>query len=160
MVDVKTGRAIPRREPKAKRPAGSVPNGGTGVAAQCVALISTLMSFAVARGLRSDNPATGVKKPPTRKMERFLSEEEIARLARALDAETAASGNPYPSAAIRLLLLTGKSEILNFVVLDDLASLYVIPRRLFALDSRFENYEAGRITASSFTSYEQESFVR
>jgi integrase len=31
----------------------------------------------------------------------------IARLARALDAETTAGGNPYPSAAIKLLLLTG-----------------------------------------------------
>ena len=65
------------------------------------------MVFAVARKLRSDNPAAGIKKPPIRKMERFLSEEEIARLARALDAETAASGNPYPAAAIKLLLLTG-----------------------------------------------------
>jgi integrase len=115
MIDVKTGRAIARRNPTQKRPAGSVPTGGPGTAAQCVALISTLMVFAVARKLRSDNPAAGIKKPPTRKMERFLSEEEIARLARALDAETAASGNPYPAAAIKLLLLTGarRGEIAN-----------------------------------------------
>ena len=39
--------------------------------------------------------------------------EGRARLARALEAEAAASGNPYPSAAIKLLLLTGarRSEI-------------------------------------------------
>ena len=39
-------------------------------------------------------------------MERFRR-RTIGRLAGALDAEAAASGNPYPSAAIKLLLLTG-----------------------------------------------------
>jgi site-specific recombinase XerD len=115
MIDVKTGKAIHRHASTEKRPPGSVPTGGPGTAGQCVALISTLMVFAVARKLRSDNPAAGIKKPPIRKMERFLSEEEIARLARALDAETAASGNPYPAAALKLLLLTGarRGEIAN-----------------------------------------------
>jgi integrase len=107
MIDVKTGKAISPHDPNMKRPSGSIPTGGAGAAAQCVALVSTLLSFAVARGLRSDNPANGIKKPPVRKMERFLSEDEIGRLAGALDAEAAASGNPYPSAAIKLLLLTG-----------------------------------------------------
>ena len=48
-------------------------------------------------------------------MERFLSEDEIARLAAALDAESSRSGNPYPAAAIKLLLLTGgrRGEILG-----------------------------------------------
>jgi integrase len=56
-----------------------------------------------------------VKKAPVRKVERFLSEFEIAQLAAALDAETQHSGNPYPPAAIKLLLLTGcrKGEITN-----------------------------------------------
>ena len=77
--------------------------------------MSTLLAFAVARGLRSDNPARGVKKPPVRKMERFLSEEEIARLAVALAAEFSRTGNPYAAAAIKLLLLTGgrRGEILG-----------------------------------------------
>jgi integrase len=77
--------------------------------------MSTVLAFAVARGLRSDNPARGVKKPPARKMERFLSKDEIARLAAALDAESTRTGNPYPAAAIKLLLLTGgrRSEILG-----------------------------------------------
>jgi integrase len=46
-------------------------------------------------------------------MERFLSEAEIARLAMELDAEANRTGNPYPAAAIKLLLLTGarRSEI-------------------------------------------------
>jgi len=77
--------------------------------------MGTILAFAVARGLRSDNPARGVKKPPIRKMERFLSEDEIARLAVALDAVSNRTGNPYPAAAIKLLLLTGgrRSEILG-----------------------------------------------
>jgi len=69
--------------------------------------VSTLLSFAVKRGLRCDNPALGIKKPPIRRMERFLSEQEIARLTAALEAEAESSGNPYPTAAIKLLLLTG-----------------------------------------------------
>jgi integrase len=85
------------------------------VAGQCVTLMGTLFTFAIERGLRKDNPAHGVKKPPVRKMERFLSESEIARLATVLDDEVNAGGNPYPSAAIKLLLLTGcrRSEILK-----------------------------------------------
>ena len=71
--------------------------------------------FAVERSLCAGNPARGVKKAPVRKVERFLSESEIAQLAEALDAEVERSGNPYPSAAIRLLLLTGcrRGEIVN-----------------------------------------------
>lgn len=115
LTDVKTGTtAAPTPNAGERRP-GRIATGGSGVAAQCVALMSTLMAFAVARGLRSDNPARGVKKPPVRKMERFLSEGEIARLAVALDAESRRTGNPYPAAAIKLLLLTGgrRSEILG-----------------------------------------------
>ena len=97
-----------------RRP-GSISTGGKGAAAQCVALVSSIYAFAIGRGLCADNPAHGVKKAPVRKIERFLSEAEIARLAEALDAEAQQSGNPYPPAAIKLLLLTGcrKGEIVN-----------------------------------------------
>ena len=114
LIDVKAGKtAAPHRT--RMNVAGEIATGGSGVAAQCVALMSTLLAFAVARGLRSDNPARGVKKPPARKMERFLSEDEIARLAVALAAEFSRTGNPYPAAAIKLLLLTGgrRGEILG-----------------------------------------------
>jgi len=78
-------------------------------------LVSAIFAFAIERGLCTDNPARGVKKAPVRKVERFLSEAEIARLAEALDAETQRTGNSYPSAAIKLLLLTGcrRGEIVN-----------------------------------------------
>jgi len=98
-----------------KRPSGSIAMGGKGVAAQCVTLVGAIFAFATERGLCADNPARGVKKAPVRKVERFLSEAEIARLAAALDSEEERTGNPYPSAAIKLLLLTGcrRGEIVN-----------------------------------------------
>jgi integrase len=116
LVDVKEGKTAAQRSGKSeKRPAGSLPTGGAGAAAQCVTLVSTLLAFAVKRGLREANPARGIKKPPIRKMERFLSDDEIARLSAALEFEATSSGNPYASAAIKLLLLTGcrRGEILN-----------------------------------------------
>jgi integrase len=89
--------------------------GGKGAAAQCVLLAGSIIGFAVERGLRGDNPAHGVKKAFVRKMERFLSETEIAQLAQVLETDEIATGNPYPAAAIRLLLLTGcrRSEIIG-----------------------------------------------
>jgi hypothetical protein len=70
--------------------------GGEGAAKQCIMLLSTLMSFAIERGLRGDNPAKGFKKPKGKKLQRFLSEAEIVRLSEALAAEEAANGNPLP----------------------------------------------------------------
>jgi len=115
LIDVKTGKTAAPTPNKEERRPGRIATGGGGVAAQCVALMSTLLGFAVTRGMRSDNPARGIKKPPIRKMERFLSEDEITRLAVALDAETRRTDNPYPAAAIKLLLLTGgrRGEILK-----------------------------------------------
>lgn len=100
-VEVKAGKTA--ASSSTKRRAGSTATGGKGVAAQCVALASTVFQFAVDRGLRADNPAKGIKKPPVRKMQRFLSEVELERLGNALAKEP----NPYAAAAIKLLALTG-----------------------------------------------------
>ncbi len=113
IVDViagKTAQSAPN-----PRGRGTLAKGGRGVAGQCATLVGTLMAFAVRRGLRGDNPAHGVKKPPVRKMERFLSEVEIGRLALALDAYRSEGGNEFAVAALRLLLLTGarRNEILS-----------------------------------------------
>lgn len=111
--DVKMGRTSARAL-EVRRP-GSVAKGGAGAAGQCVALASTVFQFAVDRGLRPDNPARGVKKPPVRKMQRFLSEAEFARLSEALDEEQRESGNPFATAAIRTLAFVGarRGEIEN-----------------------------------------------
>ena len=112
---VSAGKMAEKIDGGAKRRPGSVATGGKGAAAQCVALVGSIYTFGIGRGLYADNPARGVKKAPVRKVERYLSEAEIARLAEALDAEVQESGNPYPPAAIKLLLLTGcrKGEIVN-----------------------------------------------
>jgi integrase len=113
LVDVKAGKtraAVPE-----KRRPGTLAHGGAGVAAQCVTLSATILQFAVTRKLRDDNPARGVKKPAVRKLQRFLSDAELGKLADALKAYVDGGGNIYPAAAIHLLALTGarRSEILN-----------------------------------------------
>jgi integrase len=113
LSDVKRGRTAAQK-PR-KRPSGSLAKGGAGVAAQCVALASTVMQFAVDRGIRPDNPGRGIKKPPVRKMQRFLSEAELMRLGEALDQEERATGNPLVVGAIKMLALSGmrRGEVEN-----------------------------------------------
>lgn len=90
--------------------------GGKGAANQCVTTISAMLGVAVERNLRANNPAIGVRKFPGKKMERFLSPAELARLGEAL-AAAASLGveSQYAIAALRLLVLTGcrKNEILK-----------------------------------------------
>jgi integrase len=85
----------------------AVVTGGQGVATRTVALLSSIMTFAVGHKLRADNPVTGVKKFKQRKSERFLSPAEIGRLGAALAAMEAEGAHPYGLAIIRLLALTG-----------------------------------------------------
>lgn len=111
--DVKNGKTA---APTSKRNrSGSVAQGCPGVAAQCVALASTVLQFAADRHLRTDNPARGVKKPPVRKMQRFLSDTELAAVAESLDREVEVHGTVHAVAAIRVLALTGcrRSEIMG-----------------------------------------------
>jgi len=93
----------------------AIVEGGPGVAARATAVLSAILAFAVERGLRPDNPARGVKRNKGRKIERFLSAAELARLGEALAEADSPAGNPTMIAAIRLLLLTGcrKNEILG-----------------------------------------------
>ena len=78
-------------------------------------------------GLRPDgsNPVRHVEKYRENKVERYLSQEELERLAQVLrDAENSGAESPFVVAAIRLLLFTGArlNEILtlkwDFVDLD------------------------------------------
>jgi len=93
----------------------AIVKGGPVTAARTTAVLAAILSFAVERGLRPDNPAQGVKRNKGRKIERFLSTQELARLGEALAEAESLPGNPRMIAAIRLLLLTGcrKNEILG-----------------------------------------------
>lgn len=128
-VDVKTrkhGRAMVR--------------GGKGTATRTTRLLGGIFTFAVRRGLRADNPVTGVRKYEDGQGDRYLTAGELQRLGEALR-EAEATGlpwdvslsepkakhlpknieahrtkvDPYAVAAIRLLILTGcrLREILN-----------------------------------------------
>jgi integrase len=93
----------------------AIVTGGKGAARFGVALLGSIFTFAVQRGLRPDNPAWGVKKYQSRKMERFLSAAELARLGEILKSAEQEGESPTAIAAVRLLMLTGarKGEILG-----------------------------------------------
>lgn len=87
------------------------------LANRCLALLSKMFSLSEAWDFRPDgsNPARHVQKYRERKVERFLSEAELARLGAVLEAAAQAGEHPSVVAAIRMLLLTGcrRNEILT-----------------------------------------------
>src|SRR4029077_9022715 len=98
------------------RPRGrAIVDGGRGTATRTVGLLGGIFSFAVARGMRNDNPVRGVQRFPDRKSEPFLSPAELAKLGEALASIESEGVNPTAIALIRLLAFTGarKSEITN-----------------------------------------------
>jgi integrase len=111
MRDVATGKTA--ADVKTGKRGRAIVEGGKGTATRTVGLLGGIMSFAVARRLRADNPARGVKRYPDKKGETFLSSAELGRVGAALAAAEAAGANPSAMAIIRLLAFTGarKSEI-------------------------------------------------
>ena len=113
LQDVASGKAA--RDERTGVRGRRIVRGGTGVANRVIETLGAILSFAVRRGLRDDNPVRGVTKFKLRRLERFLSGEEMQRLGRTLDAMETRGNNLIPLDAIRLLALTGcrKSEILG-----------------------------------------------
>ena len=62
----------------------AIVEGGKGTATRTVGLLGGIMSFAVSRRLRDDNPVRGVKRYPDKKGETFLSAAELGRIGAAL----------------------------------------------------------------------------
>lgn len=93
----------------------AIVEGGKGTAARSVAVLGAIMSYAVRRGYRADNPVKGIERLKGERRERYLSLSEFSRLGGVLAAAERDGANPAAIAAIRLLLLTGarKSEILG-----------------------------------------------
>jgi integrase len=90
--------------------------GGKGAANSTLVTLSAALGFGVTHQVRPDNPALGIRKYPGKKMQRFLSPAELARLGQVLAAATSLGvESPFALAAIRLLMLTGcrKNEILT-----------------------------------------------
>jgi integrase len=84
-----------------------VVRGGEGAATRTLGMLGAMLEFAVARGMRPDNPVKGVRRAPHKERDRVLSEAETARLGEAL-AAAEADGEPWQAVGlVRLLLLTG-----------------------------------------------------
>lgn len=92
--------------------------GGQGTANRCLALLSKMFNLAEEWGLRDEftNPVRGIQKFPERKLERYLSNQEITTLGETLsDAVDKGLADQTSVDAIRLLMFTGcrLSEILT-----------------------------------------------
>ena len=112
MIDVTNGRT--RRDERTGPRGRSIVTGGAGAATECVALLSSILGFAVRRGLRTDNPALGIElRRGSRR--RYPSADELSRLGQVLAAMGADGANPFALAAIRFLCLSGcrKGEALG-----------------------------------------------
>ena len=88
----------------------------SGAANAALDLLGHILDHARALGHIGTNPTRGIRRNPGRKMTRFLSREEIARLHRVLDRHAGGTASEARQAdTIRLLLLTGcrKGEIMR-----------------------------------------------
>jgi len=111
MRDVASGKTAADEKTKARGRA--IVEGGKGTATRTVGLLGGIMSFAIARQFRSDNPVHGVKRYTDRKGETFLSPAELGKIGAALASLETEGANPSAVGIIRLLAFTGarKSEI-------------------------------------------------
>lgn len=111
MRDVANGKTA--ADEKTKAHGRAIVEGGKGTATRTVGLLGGIMSFAVSRQLRTDNPVRGVKRYTDKKGQTFLSATELGKIGAALAALEAQGANPSAIAIIRLLAFTGarKSEI-------------------------------------------------
>jgi integrase len=111
--DVIAGRTArqERTGPRGRR----IVTGGAGVAARTLGMMGAMFEFAVARGMRSDNPFRRMKRAASPERDRFLSPAELARLGEALAAAEAAGMAWQAVSAVRLLALTGcrRNEVLH-----------------------------------------------
>ncbi len=120
MHAVAEGKTAKRVKTEKKRGLSNV-RGGRGTATRTVSLLGSILTFAVERGIRADNPVRGVRTFAQNKRERRLSDDEYAALGSALKqaAESPARTPPLPAGreargmwapalgAIRFLALTG-----------------------------------------------------
>lgn len=112
-VDIAVGKTA--NDVKTRKQGRAIVRGGAGTAARTIAVFSAILSYAVAAGIRSDNPARGIVLLKGASKERFLTEAEQVRLGERLEAAEREGIHPSAIAAIRLLALTGcrKNEILT-----------------------------------------------
>jgi len=116
---IRDGKTARTRE--AKKRGRSIVRGGAGIANRAISLLSKMFACAEDWGLREGNPAQKIRKFAEKRKDRFLSEEEVARLLVTLKvAETRQSESAAAISAIKLLLFTGmrSGEVLGLRVRD------------------------------------------
>ncbi|PVE25953.1 integrase [Microvirga sp. KLBC 81] len=92
---------------KTKARGRAIVKGGKGTATRTMALLSTILTYAVEEGCRTDNPARGIVLPSYNKRKIHLDASQYAALGRAL-AAAELKGEPWQAVeAVRLLALTG-----------------------------------------------------
>ncbi|MCX5581201.1 site-specific integrase [Kaistia terrae] len=94
----------------------AIVRGGAGVSNRAINVFQAMLTWALKHELVSSNPAKGVARTKTQRLERFLSEAESGQLLVTLDAlEAEGRVHSVYSAIIRLLLFTGarRSEIVD-----------------------------------------------
>ncbi|MGI9357261.1 MAG: tyrosine-type recombinase/integrase [Rhizobiaceae bacterium] len=113
LADVANGKTA--ADVKNGKQSRSIVRGGKGTASRTLGFLGAILKFAVDRGLRGDNPCRGIRRYQDRKIERYLSKQELMNLGRTLVEAEKVGTNVYAIAAVRLLLLTGarKNEILS-----------------------------------------------
>jgi integrase len=113
LEQVITGKAASDKRTKLR--GRSIVRGGRGAAARTVGLLGAVLSYAVAKRYRGDNPAKGIIRPADNKRRVHLDADQYAALGRAL-AAAEERGEPWQAVeAMRLLALTGArvGEIAN-----------------------------------------------
>jgi len=96
-----------KQEKTDKKRGKSILRGGKGVATRSVGLLGAIFAYAVEHGMRTDNPAHGVKKFAENRRERRVSDDEYKLLGAALAKAEAESVWAPAVAAARFLTLTG-----------------------------------------------------
>jgi integrase len=106
-ADVTTGKTKAPDAPSGKKRGRVRVRGGAGTAWRATAVLAAMLGWAATRGLRPTNPAEGVQLNKLKSRERYLTDQEVARLGEAMASVEAKGANPNALAIIRLLLLTG-----------------------------------------------------
>lgn len=113
MHDIAAGKTARREK---TRPRGlSIVRGGSGTASRTVGLLGAILTYAIHKGIRLDNPAHGIMRFADGRRDRRLTDDEYRQLGKALSL-AALEGVWQPAIdATRLMIITGwrRGEVLG-----------------------------------------------